>query len=80
MVRPFLFALPHRPLVQPNQEVADHLWVEWDALTRPDSYRPFSIRLGDAIREFPAYHVAPVPIWGMTERILAPIVSLLGAE
>jgi hypothetical protein len=57
--------------------VADHLWVEWDSLVHPDSYRPFTIRLGDALREFPAYHVSPVPVWGMTERILAPLVELL---
>lgn len=77
MVRPFVFAVPRRPVVVPNPEVADHLWIEWEILARPDSYRPFSFRLGDAIREFPAYHVAPVPVWGMTERILAPLVALL---
>jgi len=80
MVRPFLFLLSRRPVVTPNHEVADHLWIEWNSLIDPDSYRPFSIRLGDAIRELPAYHVSPVPIWGMTERILAPLVSVLSAE
>jgi len=77
MVRPFVFMLAQRPAVTPNVEVADHLWVEWESLIHPDSYRPFSIRLGDAIREFPAYHVSPVPVWGMTERILAPLVDHL---
>jgi 8-oxo-dGTP pyrophosphatase MutT (NUDIX family) len=80
MVRPFLFVLPRRPVVIPNEEVADHLWVDWDALVHPDSYRPFTIRLGEALREFPAYHVSPVPVWGMTERILAPLVELLSGD
>ncbi len=80
MVRPFLFMLSRRPDVTPNHEVADHLWVEWESLIHPDSYRPFSVRLGNAIREFPAYHVGPVPVWGMTERILAPLVTILSAE
>lgn len=80
MVRPFLFLLPHRPAVVPNHEVADHLWVGWESLIHPESYRPFSIRLGDAIRDFPAYHVSPVPIWGMTERILAPLVAFLATD
>lgn len=80
MVRPFLFLLSHRPAVVPNHEVADHLWVGWESLIHPESYRPFSIRLGDAIREFPAYHVSPVPIWGMTERILAPLVAALSDQ
>jgi len=77
MVRPFVFFLPLRPVVVPNAEVAAHLWVELDALLRPDSYRPVTIRLGAAAREFPAYHVSPIPVWGMTERILAPLVALL---
>ena len=80
MVRPFLFLLPRRPAVVPNHEVADYLWVEWESLIHPESYRPFSIRLGDAIREFPAYHVSPVPVWGMTERILAPLVAFLSTD
>ena len=80
MVRPFLFLLSERPAVVPNEEVADHLWVVWDSLVHPDSYRPFTIRLGDALREFPAYHVSPVPVWGMTERILAPLVELLSTD
>lgn len=77
MVRPFLFFLGSRPAVEPNAEVADHLWVEWRLLLDPAVYRPFTYRFGDLIREFPAYHVAPVPVWGMTERILAPLVQLV---
>ena len=77
MVRPFVFFLPRRPLVQPNAEVADHLWVELAALLHPEAYRPVTIQLGGASREFPAYHVSPIPVWGMTERILAPLVALL---
>jgi 8-oxo-dGTP pyrophosphatase MutT (NUDIX family) len=80
MVRPFLFVLPRRPVVTPNAEVAAHFWVEWSSLVHPESYRPHPVRLGGTVREFPAYHVSPVPVWGMTERILAPIVELLSAD
>lgn len=79
MVRPFVFLLPRRPVVIPNAEVAAHLWVELEALLQPDAYRPVTIQLGTAAREFPAYHVSPIPVWGMTERILAPLVALLRA-
>lgn len=79
MVRPFVFFLPRRPEVIPNAEVAAHHWVELDALLHPDSYRPVTIQLGAAARDFPAYHVSPIPVWGMTERILAPLVALLRA-
>jgi 8-oxo-dGTP pyrophosphatase MutT (NUDIX family) len=77
MVRPFVFFLPRRPPVVPNVEVADHLWVQLAALLHPEAYRPVTITLGGSSREFPAYHVSPIPVWGMTERILAPLVSLL---
>jgi 8-oxo-dGTP pyrophosphatase MutT (NUDIX family) len=80
MVRPFLFVLSHRPVVTPNSEVAEHLWVEWVSLAHPESYRPHFIALGETVREFPAYHVSPIPVWGMTERILAPLVELLAAD
>lgn len=77
MVRPFVFCLARRPAVIANAEVAHHTWVGLDALLRPASYRPVSIEVGGAVREFPAYHVGPIPVWGMTERILAPLVDAL---
>lgn len=80
MVRPFLFVLSRRPVVTPNSEVAEHLWVEWVSLVHPESYRPHLVALRGTVREFPAYHVSPIPVWGMTERILAPLVELLAAD
>lgn len=77
MVRPFAFCLTGRPPVVANAEVADYLWVELESLLRPDSHRPTSISFGGASREFPAFHVGPAPVWGMTERILAPLISAL---
>ena len=77
MVRPFVFSLRNRPAVVPNAEVAEHFWVDLAALLHPDAYRPIAIQFGTSSREFPAYHVGPVPVWGMTERILAPLVALL---
>jgi 8-oxo-dGTP pyrophosphatase MutT (NUDIX family) len=77
MVRPFVFCLPNRPPVVPNVEVAEHFWVELTALMHPGVYRPVTIQFGSVARDFPAYHVSPVPVWGMTERILAPLVAML---
>ncbi len=77
MVRPFVFALAARPRVTPNAEVADHHWVALDSLLDPGSYRPVRIELRGTSRDFPAYHVGPIPVWGMTERILAPLMDLL---
>jgi len=77
MVRPYVFALPERPVVAGNIEVADHAWVSVEHLLHPDTYRSTRIELGGLSRDFPAYHIGPIPIWGMTERILTPLLQLL---
>lgn len=80
MVRPFVFALGAQPEIQPNAEVAEFHWVAIETLLDPGAYRPVRIELRGLTREFPAYHVGPIPVWGMTERILAPLVDLLRRE
>jgi 8-oxo-dGTP pyrophosphatase MutT (NUDIX family) len=77
MVRPYVFALPERPVVARNIEVADHSWVSVEQLLHPDTYRSTRIELRGLSRDFPAYHIGPIPIWGMTERILTPLLQLL---
>lgn len=77
MVRPYVFALPERPHVAVNDEVADHSWVSVEQLRHPDTYRSTRIEFPGLSREFPAYHIGPIPIWGMTERILTPLLQLL---
>lgn len=81
LVRPFLFALEARPPVACNAEVAEYRWVRLESLLAPGAYHPTPIALRGTIQEFPAFHIGPVPVWGMTERILAPLVGLLrGSE
>lgn len=77
MVRPYVFALAARPAVAANPEVADHSWVPVDRLLHPDTYRSTRIEIRGFSRDFPAYHIGPIPIWGMTERILTPLLQLL---
>lgn len=77
MVRPYVFALRERPVVAGNFEVADHSWVSVEQLLHPDTYRSTRIELRGLSRDFPAYHIGPIPIWGMTERILTPLLQLL---
>jgi 8-oxo-dGTP pyrophosphatase MutT (NUDIX family) len=77
MVRPYVFALPERPVVAANLEVADHSWVSVNDLLHPGAYRSTPIEIRGLTRDFPAYHIGPIPIWGMTERILTPLLQLL---
>ncbi len=77
VVRPYLFILPERPILTPNDEVAEARWVRLDALKDPAIYRPYSLELRGEMRTFPAYHLGESVIWGMTERILSSLLPLL---
>jgi 8-oxo-dGTP pyrophosphatase MutT (NUDIX family) len=77
VVRPYVFAVPERPPITPSGEVAEVFWVPLAELRRPDVYRDTVVRLGGEERRFPAYHLDPGVVWGLTERILTPLLALL---
>jgi 8-oxo-dGTP pyrophosphatase MutT (NUDIX family) len=75
IVRPYVFYLPNRPAVTPSDEVALHLWVSCDALVAHRSEETLIIR-GEPWR-VPGYRVGPHFLWGMTERILSPLLEVV---
>jgi 8-oxo-dGTP pyrophosphatase MutT (NUDIX family) len=77
VVRPYVFGLSKRPTVTLGGEVAEAFWVPLAELRRPDVYRDTVIRLVGEDRMFPAYHLASGVVWGLTERILTPLLSLV---
>jgi 8-oxo-dGTP pyrophosphatase MutT (NUDIX family) len=78
VVRPFIFALAERPALSPNAEVALTLWVPLEDLRREGVYREALLRIRGEDRSFPAYHLGPHVVWGLTERILTPLLEFLG--
>jgi hypothetical protein len=71
VVRPFVFALPDRvplPTLALSAEVQDAFWV---------SFRVLAAHHRGASRTFPAYVVGQHTIWGMTERILTPLLTIV---
>jgi 8-oxo-dGTP pyrophosphatase MutT (NUDIX family) len=74
VVRPFVFALPARPLVRPNHEVAGHLWMPLAEL-RLARVEGEVLHRGRALR-VPAYRVGQGLVWGLTQRILEPFLEL----
>jgi 8-oxo-dGTP pyrophosphatase MutT (NUDIX family) len=76
-VRPFVFTLPGRPVLQLNSEVASAHWVELSRLQDPTALRPYSLRLRGEHRTFPAYHIDELVVWGMTERILSSLFEVV---
>ena len=76
-VRPFVFALPERPILTPNEEVAAAAWVALDHLLDPATYHTARIDVRGASREMPAYRFEDTIVWGMTERILTGLLAQL---
>jgi hypothetical protein len=80
IVRPFVFRLPEPAGLVLNHEVADARWVGLDELQRPAAYRPFEFESQGIRLVLPAYHLEEGVVWGMTERILTPLLDLATPE
>jgi 8-oxo-dGTP pyrophosphatase MutT (NUDIX family) len=76
VVRPFVFAVSERPDLVLSGDVAETFWVPEAELRDPAVYRETVIELRGERRGFPAFHLGPHVIWGLTERILTPLLAL----
>jgi 8-oxo-dGTP pyrophosphatase MutT (NUDIX family) len=74
VVRPFVFSIPTVPPARPSSEVALHLWVPLDALRGHRTQE--TVQVKGLSLDVPGYRVGPHFIWGMTERIITPFLSL----
>lgn len=80
VVRPYVFAADHRPDLVLSDEVAEAFWVPIDQLRDPAIYRETMIDLRGERRGFPAFHIGEHVVWGLTERILTPLLSLVSGQ
>ena len=78
LVRPFVFTIPAAPALANSEEVERAFWVPLDRFTEPGVRHDVKLMLRGEIRVFPAYDLGEDVIWGMTERILTPFLTLLG--
>ena len=77
-VRPYVFALPHRPALALNPEVAAARWVHLAHLLHAGTYHSVRIQIRGEDREFPAYQLEDAIVWGMTERVVTSLLLQLG--
>ena len=78
VVRPFVFALTSRPRIIVSSEVQDAFWVSFQALADPAVQGEIIVdHPGIPRRVLPAYRLGNHTIWGMSERILTPLISLV---
>jgi 8-oxo-dGTP pyrophosphatase MutT (NUDIX family) len=77
VVHPHVFLVGDRPVLNLSHEVAEAFWVPLDRLRDPAVQRAFTIDLRGFESSFPAYHLPEGVVWGLTERILTPLLALL---
>ena len=76
-VRPFVFAVPGRPPITLSAEVQATFWVPLERLAEPGVQRDVTLSIRGEDRVFPAYVFDNRLIWGMTERIVSPLLALI---
>ena len=74
-VRPYVFALPSRPALTLNPEVAAARWVYLDRLLHPATYHSVRLQIRNESRDMPAYQLDDAIVWGMTERVVTGLLA-----
>lgn len=75
VVRPYVFALPERPPHAPSPEVREAFWVGMHELRAPHVYGSVTVHPHGVPLVVSAYVLGGRTIWGMTERILTPLLE-----
>jgi 8-oxo-dGTP pyrophosphatase MutT (NUDIX family) len=78
VVRPFVFGLNEQPPITLSAEVQSVFWVPFRSLLAPGVRQELTIHHpGMPPLTLPSYVVGKHTIWGMSERILTPLVTSL---
>jgi 8-oxo-dGTP pyrophosphatase MutT (NUDIX family) len=78
VVRPFVFALTKQPTIVVSPEVQGAFWVPLSVLQAPGIRGTITVDHPGITRQvLPAYTIGKHTIWGMSERILTPLISLV---
>lgn len=78
VVRPFVFALTGRPTIIESPEVQSAFWVSFRSLQAQGARTSMTVDHPGIPRQvLPGYAVGNHTIWGMSERILTPLISLV---
>lgn len=78
VVRPFVFVVPRLPQTTLSDEVAHIEWAPLNELAR--SRGSVEVHHHGSLRAMPAYFAGGRAVWGMTQRILEPFLSLVPLE
>lgn len=73
-VRPFVFWLPERPLLELSDEIAEALWVPLSALATGTLRGSYEVELAEARLHVPAFGIEGRIVWGMTFNVLETLL------
>ena len=80
LVVPAVFASRSELPVSANREVASYRWVRFGEIFNPENRSVHLLRVGEVVKEFPAFEIGDYLIWGLTERILTSLGDAAGRE
>jgi 8-oxo-dGTP pyrophosphatase MutT (NUDIX family) len=75
VVRPFVFRIPEARPVRTGAEVDHAEWVALEALADPALRRGADLVIRGAPMRVMGYHLPAGLLWGMTERIVTPVIA-----
>lgn len=77
VIAPFVAWLSERGPIEPNHEVAGHVWVPLHVLTNPAHRSSFTLQRGDHSRIFVTIEYEGYTIWGLTFNIVGQFLAAL---
>lgn len=80
LVAPYVYEVAKRPIVTPNYEVNDTVWVPLHWMLDPASASEYNTDYADGPSTLPALRYQHYTVWGMTYRFLGSFFEILGEE
>lgn len=80
LIRPFVAVVAPDVRFSPSAEVAATFWVPLAVLAHEDSRAEHIMTINGARARFPGFRVHEHIVWGLTERIVQQLLSLLPAD
>jgi 8-oxo-dGTP pyrophosphatase MutT (NUDIX family) len=80
LIRPYVAVVTSDVTFSPSEEVAATFWVPLDVLAHADSRAEHVMTINGARARFPGFRVHEHIVWGLTERIVQQLLSLVDAR
>lgn len=76
VITPWIYSVEEPPLIQPNHEVAEALWVPMSFFRDPKNRSHFDYRFAGISLRLPCYHYEGRKIWGLTLKMVDELLDV----